>query len=156
MAGEEGVLAACGAEQSPTDAAEGEGAGGVCAGRRGLVERALELRDALAEGGVGQIQEPADFLASVAGEGEERGEAESGREVRERCDTSLRLAAKPRRSAFPTLRAREGVCAPCAVAATAAGGGAGVEGGTVADNARQPAAGLGRGEVGASRFKRRE
>ena len=81
MAGEKGVLAAGGPEQSPTDAAEGEGAGGGRVRGGGVVERALELGDALAEGGVGEIQEPADFLAGMAGEGEERGEAEGWGEV---------------------------------------------------------------------------
>ena len=41
MAGEKGVLAAGGPEQSPTDAAEGEGAGGGRVRGGGVVERAL-------------------------------------------------------------------------------------------------------------------
>ena len=135
MAREKGVLAAGGPEQSPTDAAEGEGAGGGRVRGGGVVERALELGDALAEGGVGEIQELADFLAGMAGEGEERGEAEGWGEVGESSGRSHRLAAETRRPTSPTLCAREDVFAPCAVAAAAAGGGAGVEGGAVADNA---------------------
>ena len=45
---------------------------------------------------------------------------------------------------------------PRGVAAFAAAGGAGIEGGAVAEDAGEPAAGFGRGEIGAAGFKRGE
>ena len=84
VAGEDGVFAPGRAEQRAADAAEGELAGGVgCVGRWGVGEGALELADALAECGVGEVEEPADFLAGVAGEGEQGGEAEGWGQVQQ-------------------------------------------------------------------------
>ena len=79
VAGEEGFGAAAWAEQGAADFSEGQRAGGISAcGGACACESALQLGDALAEGGVGEVQEPADFSAGVAGEGEEGGDAERG------------------------------------------------------------------------------
>ena len=81
VAGEEGLLAAGGAEEGAADAAEGEGADGIGLWCRSVLEGPLELGYALAEGGVGEVQKPADFPAGVAGEGEQCCEAEAWRQV---------------------------------------------------------------------------
>ena len=79
VAGEDGVFEPGRAEEGAADAAEGKLAGGVgCVGGRGAGEGAAELADALAERGVGEVEEPADLLPGVSGEGEEGGEAEAG------------------------------------------------------------------------------
>ena len=107
VAGEECVLAACWTEQRPADAAECQRASRVRFRRRGVVERALELGDALAEGGVREIQQPADFAAGVAGEGEKRREAEGGGErgggTAENRSKTNRIGVGPR-SKFGTTR----------------------------------------------------
>lgn len=151
VAGEESVFAPGRAEQGAAYAAEGEGAGRVGVWRWRGFESALELRDALAEGVVGKVQEPADFLARVTAEGEESGDAQGGRKVGD-GDVPLRLAAS-RRSTSPVLRTREESFFPVAFAAAAARAGAGVEGGAIADDAGQPAARFGRGEVCAAGFE---
>lgn len=79
VAGEDGVFAPGRAKERAADAAEGELAGGVgCVGRGGAGEGAPELADALAEGCVAEVEQPADFLAGVTGESEEGGEAQAG------------------------------------------------------------------------------
>lgn len=123
MAGEESVRAAGWAEQGAADATEGELAGGIaCVGRGGIGEGAAKLADTLAEGGVGEVEEPADLLAGVAGEGKEGGETEAGGKI-----WKLRLSGGGRLGAT--------AFAPARFAALAAGGGAGVEGGAVAEDA---------------------
>ena len=141
VAGEESVFAPGRAEQGAAYAAEGEGAGRVGVWRWRGFESALELRDALAEGVVGKVQEPADFLAGVTAESEESGDAQGGGEVGD-GDSPLRLAASWRSTSL-VLRTREESSFPVAFAVAAAGAGAGVEGGAVADDAGQPAARFG-------------
>jgi len=157
VAGEEGVFAPGRAEQGAADAAEGELAGGIgCVGRGGAGEGAAELADALAESGVGQVEEPADLLARVAGEGEEGGEAEARGKIGERAFARAWFDGRRLRRLL-TMSALHSVrILPAAVAALAARGGAGVEGGAVAEDAGEPAAGFRRGEIGAAGFKRSE
>lgn len=142
MAGEESVRAAGRGEKRAADAAEGELAGGVgCFGCRGAGEGAAELADALAEGGVRKVEQPADLLAGVAGQGKQGGEAQAGGKI-----WKLHLSGGGRLGAT--------AFAPARFAALAAGGGAGVEGGAVAEDAGEPAAGFGCGQIGAAGFQR--
>ena len=118
VAGEESVFAPGRAEQGAAYAAEGEGAGRVGVWRWRGFESALELRDALAEGVVGKVQEPADFLAGVTAESEESGDAQGGGEVGD-GDSPLRLAASWRSTSL-VLRTREESSFPVAFAVAAA------------------------------------
>ena len=154
VAGEEGVFSPGGPEQRAADAAEGEVSTGVCPRRWRVGEGAAELADALAEGGIGEVEQPADFLAGVAGKGEEGGEAEGGREVGECGIACSSFDGRSLRSLLRMSRLGAVALAPACFAAFAAGGGAGVEGGAVAEDAGEPAASLGRGEVGATGFER--
>ena len=65
----------------------------------------MSLRDALAKGGVGEVQQPADFLAGVAGEGEKGREAEGGGELGEYA-VAPSVAGVRAWSASPTLNVR--------------------------------------------------
>lgn len=141
VAGEEGAFAPGGSEEGAADATESELAGGGCCfGGGDAGESALELADALAEGGVAEVEQPADLLAGVAGESQQGGEAEAWRKIGKR-----RLPGGNGLGAMAFV--------PACLAPPAAAGGAGIEGGAVAENAGKPAAGLGRREVGSAGFK---
>ena len=141
MTGEKGLGAARWTEQGAADASESEGAGGVAI-RGGAGQSALELGDALAQRVVGQVQQPPDFLPRMATEGEQGGDAQGWREMGEFGGCGIGRCGG-RGQGF----------APACFAATPAGGCARIEGCAVADDARQPAAGLRRGKVGTAGFE---